>query len=273
MYDATVIVAFYNNVDALRCIIRALEKQPEHFEIMIADDGSTQENVDLVKALIANSHKKITHVWQEDKGFRKNRLLNKCIHAAQSPYMIFLDGDCIPQEHFVFDHLKNKEEHTFLNGRRVNIHADVKHDLYRDANPHRFFVSNMIRLFVRYLIGYGKHIEKGVRITASWLASYINRRERGLLGCNFSAWKADLIAINGFDNRYETPGTGEDTDLEFRLLGAGMKKKNILHQAVVLHIMHPRLKLGPESGLIFSETRKHNQIIATDGYAQAYQKD
>lgn len=58
MYDATVIVAFYNNVDALRCIIRALEKQPEHFEIMIADDGSTQENVDLVKALIANSHKK-----------------------------------------------------------------------------------------------------------------------------------------------------------------------------------------------------------------------
>ncbi|SHO58658.1 glycosyltransferase [Vibrio quintilis] len=273
MYDATVIVAFYNNVDALSCIIRALEKQPDNFEIIIADDGSTQDNVNKVKAIIAASQKAVTHVWQEDKGFRKNRLLNKCIRAAQSPYMIFIDGDCIPQEHFVFDHLSNKEAHTFLNGRRVNIHADIKHDLYQDAHPHRFFATNIIRLFARYLIGYGKHIEKGIRITASWLASYINRRERGLLGCNFSAYKADLISINGFDNRYETPGTGEDTDLEFRLLGAGMKKKNILHQAVVLHIMHPRQKLRPESGLIFAETRKNNQIIAIDGYEQAHLQD
>lgn len=61
-YDASVIVSFYNNVDSLACIIKALDNQKENFEIIIADDGSREENVTKVKQLISDAAKPVTHI-------------------------------------------------------------------------------------------------------------------------------------------------------------------------------------------------------------------
>ncbi|MEE1258562.1 MAG: galactosyltransferase-related protein [Paludibacteraceae bacterium] len=44
----------------------------------------------------------------------------------------------------------------------------------------------------------------------------------GLLGCNFGIYKSDLLKVNGFDERFLAPATGEDTDLEARLARIGI---------------------------------------------------
>ncbi|MDW6018320.1 glycosyltransferase [Vibrio plantisponsor] len=268
-YDASVIVSFYNNVDSLACIIKALDNQKENFEIIIADDGSREENVTKVKQLISDAAKPVTHIWQEDIGFRKNRILNKAVSHSSSDYLIFIDGDCIPQSHFVADHLSNKQPNSILNGRRVDLATQFKERLYTSASPDRFFNRNKLKIFSLYLFGHGKNVEKGIRITHPFLLKKLNTKKKGIVGCNFSLHKEDFLSVNGFDNRYNIPSIGEDTDIEYRLVKQGKQIKNLFYQAIVLHVIHTELPRLEQAEELFRQTREGNHIVALDGYHQA----
>ena len=65
----------------------------------------------------------VTHLWQEDCGFRKNRMLNKAVVQSRAEYLIFLDGDCIPHRKFVEEHCKARREGFVVAGRRVDLPA------------------------------------------------------------------------------------------------------------------------------------------------------
>lgn len=273
MFEASVIVSFYNNIDALKCIIKSLENQCDNFEVIIADDGSRQDVVTQVDTLINESRLSIKHVWQQDKGFRKTRILNKAVKQASSPYLIFIDGDCIPQQHFVSDHLANKANNVILNGRRVDMAAEYKVNLYSSTKPECFFSKNSPAILLNYLFGKGKNIEKGIRFTNVSILKFVNRKTKGIVGCNFSLHKEDFIAVNGFDNRYDVPCVGEDTDIEYRLVNTGKRIKNVFHQAIVLHILHPELPRLERATQLFEETQTNQQFIALDGYHQAKDVD
>jgi hypothetical protein len=60
-----------------------------------------------------------------------------------------------------------------------------------------------------------------------------------MLGCNFSLYKKDLLRINGFDELYNGPGFGEDSDVEYRLSLIGVKGKSLRNIAIQFHIYHP----------------------------------
>jgi len=61
-------------------------------------------------------------------------------------------------------------------------------------------------------------VEKGIRITHPFLLKKLNTKKKGIVGCNFSLHKEDFLSVNGFDNRYDIPSIGEDTDIEYRLV-------------------------------------------------------
>lgn len=61
-----------------------------------------------------------------------------------------------------------------------------------------------------------------------------------ILGCNFSVHKIVLEKINGFDENYEGPGLGEDSDIEYRMRLIGVKFRSIRNLAVQYHIYHPK---------------------------------
>jgi hypothetical protein len=65
-----------------------------------------------------------------------------------------------------------------------------------------------------------------------------------MLGSNFSVAKADLEAINGFDELYDGPGCGEDSDVQYRLSLAGVIGKSLRNLAVQYHIYHPARKVS-----------------------------
>lgn len=273
MFSASVIISFYNNIDAMRCIIKSLENQKENFEIIIADDGSSESILKQLNEVIEESSLSITHIWQKDIGFRKNRILNKAVKKTTSPYLIFIDGDCIPQTNFIRDHLSNKRKNTILNGRRVDMAPGYKKRLYDSLEPECFFNKNIVSIITNYLIGNGKNIEKGIRLTNSFLFTHFNRKIKGIVGCNFSLYKEDFVKVNGFDNRYDVPCIGEDTDIEYRLLKTGLEIKNIFHQAIILHIIHPELPRLERAEELFLETKTKKQFIALNGYQQAYDSE
>ena len=68
----------------------------------------------------------------------------------------------------------------------------------------------------------------------------IGPKNRGLVGRNWGICKKDLERINGFDLDYEGPGVGEDTDVEWRLIKAGLEKHSMKNKAIIYHLYHPR---------------------------------
>ncbi|HEY0046284.1 MAG TPA: glycosyltransferase, partial [Flavobacterium sp.] len=96
----------YNAEEWLEKVIWGFSVQTDkEFEIIIADDGSKPKTKEMLDDLRNKISMPLVHVWQEDDGFQKSRILNKAIVAARSNYLIFTDGDCIPRKDFVATHL------------------------------------------------------------------------------------------------------------------------------------------------------------------------
>ena len=75
---ASVIISTYNQPKWLQKVLWGYEFQTQNdFEIIIADDGSSIETEKIIKQFSRISKMKIIHVWQEDEGFQKTKILNK----------------------------------------------------------------------------------------------------------------------------------------------------------------------------------------------------
>ena len=206
---ASLIISVYKNTNALRRILHACLTQSERdFEIIISEDGQYTPIANLVREW-HSVHPDIAlqHLTQLDKGWRKNRALNRAVVAARASWLIFIDGDCIPHRKFVEWHL-------------------------RMAAPKNICAGARIKLGKHGLIG-ATHLEE------AFFMPWINRRIHHLTGCNMSMAKTALLDIGGFDEHYNTPSVGEDYDIEVRFLKKGYRLVSLRNKAVVYHLYHP----------------------------------
>ncbi|NND80648.1 MAG: glycosyltransferase, partial [Maribacter sp.] len=102
MSTVSVIISTYNKPKWLEKVLWGFNCQTyKDFEVIIADDGSGPETKELIDMMRGKVGYRIDHVWQEDEGFQKCRILNLAILACTTDYIIMTDGDCIPREDFV----------------------------------------------------------------------------------------------------------------------------------------------------------------------------
>ena len=107
-------------MDFLELIFHALEKQSyKDFEVIIAEDNNDPETVRFIERARLIHSFEIQHLFQEDNGFRKTRILNAAVIAAKGEKCVFIDGDCIPHMHFLKEYWKAINETHFCYGRRV----------------------------------------------------------------------------------------------------------------------------------------------------------
>jgi glycosyltransferase involved in cell wall biosynthesis len=266
MNQVSVIISFYNKIDYLKLVLAAFEIQSlQNFEIIIADDGSNQSVVNELYSIIPKYPFRIKHIWHEDKGFRKNKILNKAILSAEGEYLIFIDGDCIPHSEFVAGHFNNRKPNSVLTGRRVNLSEKLTKSLTELKIKKRFLEMNLIKLAFDGIFGKSFDVEKGIYVNNKNLLKFLNRKFRGLLGCNLSLSKENILSINGFDERYQRPSIGEDSDIQFRLELKGYQIKSINHIAVQYHLYH-KLQHRPEENLIlFEQIKKQREYFTPFG--------
>jgi cellulose synthase/poly-beta-1,6-N-acetylglucosamine synthase-like glycosyltransferase len=260
MFDATVVISVYNKVRELELVLSGLKIQTvKNFEIIIADDGSGDEMKKFINGYSSNSSLSINHVWQEDKAFRKNKILNESIRQVKSDYMIFIDGDCIPHSDFVNAHLQNKEKDAVLGGRRVYLGERISENLTPELIEKKYLERKNITVYIDNFLKKKTStyaLEEGLLIKNKMVRDTILRKDIHLLGSNFSAYKEALIKVNGFDENYIGPGIGEDTDIEFRLRKAGYKIKSVRNLAIQYHLYHPKTKEEHKNLKYFSEQVK-----------------
>jgi glycosyltransferase involved in cell wall biosynthesis len=254
---ASVIISFYNKTDVLKLVLSGFERQTrKDFEIIIADDGSNNLVVDELRQIIAGSEMLIKHVWHIDNGWQKNIILNKAIAEASADYIVFTDGDCIPHRHFIKEHMLAKNKNLVLTGRRVLLSRRVSESLTTKM-VRRGYLENVLVpwMIIERFFGQGQFIENAFYLKFECIRKLINKKNKGLLGSHFSLHKEDLLAINGFDERYLLPYVGEDTDLEYRLRLNDCKFKHLKHLAIQYHVYHARLEHNETNLEIFNDNK------------------
>src|SRR6476660_3556118 len=194
---ASVIFSTYNSEAWLEKTIWGFAAQDEtDFEIIIADDGSKPATKELIDALRPQVKMPIIHVWQADNGFQKSQILNKAIVAANTDYLIFTDGDCIPRKDFVATHLQYREKGYFLSGGYFMLPMETSLAITKDD------ILSQRCFKLEWLTKHGlKSSYKNTKLavtgfTASFL-NWITPTKATWNGHNASGWKEDLVAING----------------------------------------------------------------------------
>jgi hypothetical protein len=77
-----------------------------------------------------------------------------------------------------------------------------------------------------------------------------------------------LVEVNGFDEDYQTAGVGEDDDIEWRLLGHGLRIRSIRYSAITYHLYHESGYSNRDTDIGYELIRKKkalNRVVCRNG--------
>jgi glycosyltransferase involved in cell wall biosynthesis len=267
----SVIITTYNSEEWLNKVLTGyLHQTEEDFEVIIADDGSTEKTKILIETFQGKFKHPIQHVWQEDNGFRKCKILNKAILKTNTDYLLFTDGDCIPRNDFVTSHLRHKENGYFLSGGYFKLPmVTSKKITENDIEKQWCFLAT-------WLVKNG--IQNNFKITKltrnKWFARFMNwltPTKKTFNGHNTSCFKKDLFAVNGFNENMQYGGL--DRELGERMFNLGILAKQIRYSAICLHLDHSRGYFSQEEwdkNLKIRAYNIKNKIIETKNGLKQY---
>lgn len=235
---ASIVFTTYNQPDWLEKTLHGFAAQDRtDFEVLVADDGSGEETRRRIERLAPALPFPLRHLWQPDEGFRKCQALNQAVLASSADYLVFTDGDCIPRRDFVSTHLRLREPGRFLSGGYFKLPMGISRAIDAgDIAAGRCFELAWLRR--QGLPRRPRDAKLWARGRWAVALDRISTARASWNGHNASAWKSDLLKVNGFDQRMGYGG--EDRELGERLENAGIRGKRIRFRAIVLHLDHPR---------------------------------
>ncbi len=252
--DITVLIATCNYLNSLKICLTSLERQTyTNFEVIICDDGSEPDVGEWLKTYIPEAPFPLRHMWQEGRGFRKCRLLNQAMQEACGDYFVFIDSDCIQAKDFLEQHWKHREKGRYLGGRRVMIARKAAETVSSEMVNKGTFDHLSFWLLSRTILGQIKYLEDALPI----LHHLRPVHPFNLLWCNFSIHKEDILAVNGFDEEYESRGgwVGVE-DIAARLELSGRRMKSVRYLARQYHLGHEIREAKSVSEFLFQSKLK-----------------
>lgn len=236
----TVITTIYNRPEHLRLMLASLEAQsrvPD--ELIVADDGSDAATVDAMKSLLAKTSISSNVVRQEKDGYRLAAARNLAIRAATGDYLLFIDCDMALMPDALAIHKNTAAPGRLLCGNRALLDEAGTMKLFKLAS------APSVRDWEAAWAGADhSDIQRATALfeqQARWRRWHLARPHKPkLLGCHFSLFRADLEAVNGFDENYIGWGY-EDDDLARRLYASGIRPVSVIASARAIHLWHPTL--------------------------------
>jgi glycosyltransferase involved in cell wall biosynthesis len=201
--EVSVVCSTYNRGKRLAAMLTALEQQTlgcDRFEVVVVNDGSTDDTQDVLEKWAANSPLSL-HIVRNEKNLGRSPGRNIGWRASVAPIVAFTDDDCAPDP----DWLRAGLDALASTGAAVIVGRT-------EPNPQQ--TDNMGAFSRTQRVGEASG-------------------KRYFQTCNIFYRRDDLVALDGFDERYSTKG-GEDTDLGWRVLDRG-GQVDFAADALVLH--------------------------------------
>ncbi len=241
----SVIISTYNWPEALNLVLQGFAAQTyPDYEVLVADDGSTESTTALVEQWQAKQLMALRHVRHPDQGFRLSEIRNRAAAQAQGEYLIFVDGDCVPRPDFIAQHVRLAEPGCFLAGNRIMLRQQATEQILSQQPPiHRWGFKQFWTL---YRQGQVKRLHPMLKLPLGPLRMSKAGKWQGAKTCNVSVWHQDFKAINGFDESFVGWGY-DDSDLVVRLFNLGIKRKEARFAAPVIHLWHKEASRDAES--------------------------
>lgn len=235
-FSVGVIISTYNNPEWLEKTLCGFVHQTHPAdEILIADDGSGPET----KALLERYSEllPIRHVWHEDNGFRKTEILNRAVAESTADYLIFTDQDLVPRADFIETHVRHARKGAFLSGGCYRLPMEASRAITEAdiASGAAFNLGWLHEHGLEYDFRCSKLLHSPLFAS---VMNHITPAKATWNGGNASAWRTDILLLDGFDMRLGYGG--EDREFGERMVNAGMKPVQIRYSAVLLHLDHPR---------------------------------
>ena len=241
----SIIIPSYNSASTIGQAIKASLAQdyPENkMEIIVVDDGSTDNTRDVVKRYVdykvtrSQSHK-VTYLWQEKKGPAAAR--NRGWRRAKGDVIFFTDADCIPAR----DCLAVMTEDI------VKKNIGVTAGTYGIKNR-QSIVATSIHEEIMF-----RHLR---------MPNYIN----SFGTYNVLIKRSILNGLGGFNENYLS-SSAEDSDLSYRIIAKGYKIY-FEKQSAVLHFyrenLYGYLKNQFKRAFWAMELCKHHPIALLNDY-------
>ena len=271
----SIILSTFNHPEWLRKSLAGYATQTRRpNQIVVADDGSNAETETVIRSFRQSVGIPLVHVWHPNDGFRKCTILNRAIETARGQYLIFSDGDCIPRKDFVATHCRLARAGRFLSGGMLRLPPSVSEKMgVKHIESGSVFSPN-------WLLRNGATVERQLKLLslfgrAAELADYLTTTRPTFNGHNASAWKRDILRINGFDQRMRYGGL--DRELGERLENANVRGAQIRHRAVCVHLHHERPYLDGaallRNRMIRQETADRNRDWTPFGIKQTERRE
>lgn len=258
MDKITLIISVYKNIKTLKIVLNSiLEQSVKVDEIIISEDGNSIEMKQFVSSLDIEN---LIHLTQEDLGWRKNIALNNSIKKASGEYLIFIDGDVVLHPRFVEGHIYCSKPSRVCAGKRAELGPIYSKKLI----DKKITISKLANNYIRDIMSLHKdnirHYEDGIYIKPNGFLynKFVQKKHINyIIGCNFSCYKKDIEAINGFDEDYKHPSVGEDVDINWRFRADGTEVISCRNIANVYHLWHKK-GFGSNEGDINNKILKAN---------------
>ena len=253
----SLIISVYNRYDFLYLVLKSIEKQSfKNFKVIIAEDCEKIEMKENIKKWEKEFSFIIRHISQEDIGFRKCKILNEALKMAKENIVI-IDGDCLLHYKFLENYNKYFQKgYDVIFGRRCEMSKFLTEKLLKEKS---------CKIKLRELIyPYSKAWTECIYFP---LITKTKKRDLKLLGSNMGFTKEIIYKINGFNEEYQSPGVGEDSDLEWRFKKVNAKYIALKNTVVEYHLWHSTSGsyTFEKNSNIYFESKNKNQWYTKNG--------
>ena len=214
-YRVSVVIPTYNRWEKLRRVLdgyRELRLPLTEFEVLVCDDGSTDETPDRVRAYAEDAPYAIRLLRAPNSGPATAR--NRGLRAADAPLVVLTDDDCVPHPDLLLRHLASTRQGVATIG-YIEWHPEI------EVTPFMAFLS------------------PGYRFNFAQIEDPQDATFRCFYTANVSIWREDVLAIDGFDENFPAAAY-EDIELGYRLHRAGIR---LVYDelAIIYHLHEMRL--------------------------------
>jgi glycosyltransferase involved in cell wall biosynthesis len=232
--ELSVIVSTFERPGHLERCLASLGRQvgvEGRFEVIVTDDGSTDHTAEVVEQFAKQAPFAVRFVTQPHEGFQPGRARNNGVRASSAPYLVFTDGDCVLPPDYLQQHLAARRPGAAYCGDAVWLSEAASRDVTLAAIRSGKFLQ---------AVSSAAHRRLRWRAFKSLAYQTLGHSHKPrTVACNMAVYRADFVAINGFDESFVGWGC-EDDDVGIRLRRSGVRVRTSLHRTHAIHIWHPR---------------------------------